>query len=57
LFTSAWPLLGRHAKHEAIDELLAAARGGLSAALMLTSEPGIGKKRRTSPGSTRRTCP
>ena len=43
--TSAWPLLDRHAEREAIDELLAAARDGLSGALMLTGEPGIGKTR------------
>ena len=45
MFTSAWPLLGRQAEREAIDELLAAARDGLSGVLMLTGEPGIGKTR------------
>jgi DNA-binding CsgD family transcriptional regulator len=45
MFTSAWPLLGRHAEREAIDELVAAARDGLSGVLMLTGEPGIGKTR------------
>src|SRR5580692_4377255 len=43
--TCAWPLLGRNAEREAIDELLAAARDGLSGALLLTGEPGIGKTR------------
>jgi len=45
MFTSAWPLLGRHGEREAIDALLAAARDGLSGVLMLTGEPGIGKTR------------
>lgn len=45
MFTSAWPLLGRQAEREAIDELLAAARDGLSGVLTLTGEPGIGKTR------------
>jgi DNA-binding CsgD family transcriptional regulator/tetratricopeptide (TPR) repeat protein len=45
MFTSAWPLLGRHAECQQIDELLAATREGLSGALMLTGEPGIGKTR------------
>src|ERR1700733_13803451 len=45
MFTPAWPLLGREAEREAIDELLAAARDGLSGVLMLTGEPGIGKTR------------
>jgi len=45
MFTSAWPLLGREAEREAIDALVAAARDGLSAVLMLTGEPGIGKTR------------
>jgi DNA-binding CsgD family transcriptional regulator len=45
MFTSAWPLLGRDAEREAIDELLASARDGLSTVLMLTGEPGIGKTR------------
>ena len=45
MFTAAWPLLGREAEREAIDELLAAARDGLSGALMLAGEPGIGKTR------------
>ncbi len=45
MFTSEWPLLGRHGEREAIDELLAAARDGLSGVLMLTGEPGIGKTR------------
>jgi predicted ATP-dependent serine protease len=45
MFTSEWPLLGRQAEREAIDELVAAARDGLSGVLMLTGEPGIGKTR------------
>jgi MoxR-like ATPase len=45
MFTPAWPLLGRPAERAAIDELLAAARDGLSGSLMLTGEPGIGKTR------------
>jgi DNA-binding CsgD family transcriptional regulator/tetratricopeptide (TPR) repeat protein len=45
MFTSEWPLLGRQGEREAIDELLAAARDGLSGVLMLTGEPGIGKTR------------
>jgi DNA-binding CsgD family transcriptional regulator len=45
MFTSAWPLLGRDAEREAIDALVAAARDGLSGALLLTGEPGIGKTR------------
>jgi DNA-binding CsgD family transcriptional regulator len=45
MFTAAWPLLGREAEREAIDELLAAARDGLSGVLMLAGEPGIGKTR------------
>ena len=45
MFTSAWPLLGRHAECRQLDELLAATREGLSGALMLTGEPGIGKTR------------
>ena len=45
MFTSGWPLLGRDAEREAIDELLEAARDGQSAVLMLTGEPGIGKTR------------
>lgn len=43
--TAAWPLLGRQAERDAIDDLLAAARDGLSGVLMLTGEPGIGKTR------------
>lgn len=43
--TPAWPLLGRNAEREAIEELLAAARDGLSGALLLIGEPGIGKTR------------
>lgn len=45
MFTAQWPLLGRQAEREAIDELLAATRDGLSGALALTGEPGIGKTR------------
>jgi DNA-binding CsgD family transcriptional regulator len=45
MITPAWPLLGREAEREAIDELLAAARDGRSGVLMLTGEPGIGKTR------------
>jgi DNA-binding CsgD family transcriptional regulator len=45
MFTSEWPLLGRQSEREAIDDLLAAARDGLSGVLMLTGEPGIGKTR------------
>jgi len=45
MFSSEWPLLGRQAERAAIDKLLAAARDGLSAVLMLTGEPGIGKTR------------
>jgi len=45
MFTAAWPLLGREAEREAIDELLAAARDGLSGVLLLAGEPGIGKTR------------
>ena len=45
MFTAARPLLGRQAERAAIDELLAAARDGLSGVLMLTGEPGIGKTR------------
>jgi len=45
MFTAAWPLLGRQAESAAIDELLAAARDGLSGVLLLTGEPGIGKTR------------
>jgi hypothetical protein len=45
MFTPAWPLLGRHAERDAIDELLAKARDGLSGVLMLIGEPGIGKTR------------
>lgn len=45
MFTTGWPLLGRQAERDAIDELLAAARDGLSGVLMLTGEPGIGKTR------------
>ena len=45
MFTSAWPLLGRQAERAAIDDLLAAARDGLSGVLMLAGEPGIGKTR------------
>lgn len=45
MFTSEWPLLGRQGERKAIDELLAAARDGLSGVLMLTGEPGIGKTR------------
>ena len=43
--TFAWPLLGRDAERAAIDELLAAVRDGLSGALLLTGEAGIGKTR------------
>src|ERR1700722_6175828 len=43
--TFAWPLLGRDAERAAIDELLAAVRDGLSGALLLTGETGIGKTR------------
>ncbi len=45
MFTASWPLLGRHAERDAIDELLAKARDGLSGVLMLIGEPGIGKTR------------
>jgi DNA-binding CsgD family transcriptional regulator len=45
MFTSQWPLLGREAEREAIDELVAAARDGMSGVLVLTGEPGIGKTR------------
>jgi hypothetical protein len=45
MFISAWPLLGRQAERTAIDELLAATREGMSGALLLTGEPGIGKTR------------
>ncbi len=45
MLTPAWPLLGRHAERDAIDELLAKARDGLSGVLMLIGEPGIGKTR------------
>src|SRR5260221_1411144 len=45
MFTASWPLLGRHAERDAIDELLAAARDGSSGLLMLSGEPGIGKTR------------
>jgi DNA-binding CsgD family transcriptional regulator len=45
MFTRAWPLLGRQAEREAIEDLLAAARDGMSGALMLAGEPGIGKTR------------
>jgi hypothetical protein len=45
MFPSARPLLGRHAEREAIDELIATVRDGLSGALLLTGDPGIGKTR------------
>src|SRR5258708_32494026 len=45
MFTASWPLLGRHAERDVIDELLAKARDGLSGVLMLIGEPGIGKTR------------
>ena len=45
MVTAAWPLLGREAERAAIDELLAAARDGLSGVLLLAGEPGIGKTR------------
>ncbi|MDI5911002.1 MULTISPECIES: LuxR family transcriptional regulator [Streptomyces] len=38
-------LVGRHAEREAIGRLLDAVRDGLSGALVLTGEPGIGKTR------------
>lgn len=41
----AWPLLGRDAEREVVGDLLDRARDGLSAVLMLTGEPGIGKTR------------
>jgi DNA-binding CsgD family transcriptional regulator len=45
MFPSARPLLGRHAEREAIDELIATVRDGLSGVLLLTGDPGIGKTR------------
>src|SRR3954463_16478816 len=38
-------IVGRHAEREAIGRLLDAVRDGLSGALALTGEPGIGKTR------------
>lgn len=38
-------MVGRHAEREAIGRLLDAVRDGLSGALVLTGEPGIGKTR------------
>jgi DNA-binding CsgD family transcriptional regulator len=45
MVTPAWPLLGRQAEREAIENLLAAARDGMSGTLLLAGEPGIGKTR------------
>jgi hypothetical protein len=42
LFTSAWPLLGRHAERKVIDEPMAAAREGPSGAVMLYPSAPIG---------------
>ncbi|MFJ8491292.1 AAA family ATPase [Streptomyces sp. NPDC094038] len=39
------PIVGRHTEREAIGRLLDAVRDGLSGALVLTGEPGIGKTR------------
>ncbi|MFE2065890.1 AAA family ATPase [Streptomyces sp. NPDC059467] len=39
------PMVGRHAERDAIARLLDAVRDGLSGALVLTGEPGIGKTR------------
>ncbi|MEU9407825.1 LuxR family transcriptional regulator [Streptomyces sp. NPDC048281] len=39
------PIVGRHTEREAVDRLLDAVRDGLSGALVLTGEPGIGKTR------------
>ncbi|MFG2938398.1 AAA family ATPase [Streptomyces sp. NPDC048282] len=39
------PMVGRHTEREAIGRLLDAVRDGLSGALVLTGEPGIGKTR------------
>ena len=43
--TAPGPLLGRHEERQALDNLLDAVRDGLSGALVLTGEAGIGKTR------------
>ena len=43
--TAPGPLLGRHEERQALDNLLDALRDGLSGALVLTGEAGIGKTR------------
>ncbi|MEV7319803.1 LuxR family transcriptional regulator [Streptomyces sp. NPDC093970] len=48
-------MVGRHAEREAVGRLLDAVRDGLSGALVLTGEPGIGKTRLLEYAATRAT--